>query len=458
MDLILEKLKSIVGSDFWRSTNSENLKYFNDINNYQNGLPSIILLPTSTIQISQILEICNNYKLPVSIQGGMTGLVQGAVPFNNEIVISLEKMNSIVEFDKTSLNAIVQSGVSLENFQNFLDEKDLFFPLDLGSKGSCSIGGNLSTNAGGSRVIKYGMMRSLTLGLEVVLADGTIISNLNGLLKNNAGYDLKHLFIGSEGTLGVITQSALKLFPKPKSQNVAFCGLNKFSNVVQLLLKSKFELGDNLSAFEVLWNPTYKKIITSLKINAPLNMNYNYYVLLETMGHKPEPDNKWFKETLGHFLGEGLILDAIVSSSESDVNKIWSVRENSSTAFRKIPKRMNFDVSINLNDMEAFTTKLNQRLLNEKEVDEILFFGHLGDNNLHAVVICNDYSEKIKNDFYNLVGEFNGSISAEHGIGLEKKPYLHFSRSEEEINLMKQLKSKLDPNNILNRNRIFNIN
>ena len=458
MDLILEKLKSIVGSDFWRSANSENLKYFNDIDNYQNGLPSIILLPTSTIQISQILEICNNYKLPVSIQGGMTGLVQGAVPFNNEIVISLEKMNSIVEFDKTSLNAIVQSGVSLENFQNFLDEKDLFFPLDLGSKGSCSIGGNLSTNAGGSRVIKYGMMRSLTLGLEVVLADGTIISNLNGLLKNNAGYDLKHLFIGSEGTLGVITQSALKLFPKPKSQNVAFCGLNKFSNVVKLLLKSKFELGDNLSAFEVLWNPTYKKIITSLKINAPLNMNYNYYVLLETMGHKPEPDNKWFKETLGHFLGEGLILDAIVSSSESDVNKIWSVRENSSTAFRKIPKRMNFDVSINLNDMEAFTTKLNQRLLNEKEVDEILFFGHLGDNNLHAVVICNDYSEKIKNDFYNLVGEFNGSISAEHGIGLEKKPYLHFSRSEEEINLMKQLKSKLDPNNILNRNRIFNIN
>ena len=457
MELILEKLIPVVGSKGWKNPKNKNVKYLNDITNFKNGDPSIILLPKSTEEIVKIMQICSDYSWPITIQGGMTGLVQGAVPFDNEVILSLEKMNSINNLDKVSLTAIVQSGVTLENFQKFLDNENLFFPLDLGSKGSCLIGGNLSTNAGGTRVIKYGMMRALTLGLEVVLADGTVISNLNSLLKDNAGYDLKHLFIGSEGTLGIITKAALKLFPKPKSQNVAFCGLDNFNQLKELLLKCKVELGNDLSAFEVLWKPTYEFIIKSTDIHGPLPENYKYYVLIETLGNKSEMDDEWFKETLSNFLNNKLINDAVIALSKKDINKIWSVRESTSTAFKTIPLRMNFDVSINLNDIEIFIKKLKKELFNLKEVKDVLFFGHLGDNNLHAVVVCNKLHENIKRIFYSIVSEFNGSISAEHGIGLEKKPYLNLSRSYEEIKLMKDLKIKLDPKNILNRNRVIDI-
>ena len=457
MELILEKLIPVVGSKGWKNPKNKNVKYLNDITNFKNGDPSIILLPKSTEEIVKIMQICSDYSWPITIQGGMTGLVQGAVPFDNEVILSLEKMNSINNLDKVSLTAIVQSGVTLENFQKFLDDENLFFPLDLGSKGSCLIGGNLSTNAGGTRVIKYGMMRALTLGLEVVLADGTVISNLNSLLKDNAGYDLKHLFIGSEGTLGIITKAALKLFPKPKSQNVAFCGLDNFNQLKELLLKCKVELGNDLAAFEVLWKPTYEFIIKSTDIHGPLPENYKYYVLIETLGNKSEMDDEWFKETLSKFLNNKLINDAVIALSKKDINKIWSVRESTSTAFKTIPLRMNFDVSINLNDIEIFIKKLKKELFNLKEVKDVLFFGHLGDNNLHAVVVCNKLHENIKRIFYSIVSEFNGSISAEHGIGLEKKPYLNLSRSYEEIKLMKDLKIKLDPKNILNRNRVIDI-
>ena len=244
------------------------------------------------------------------------------------------------------------------------------------------------------------MMRALTLGLEVVLADGTVISNLNSLLKDNAGYDLKHLFIGSEGTLGIITKAALKLFPKPKSQNVAFCGLDNFNQLKELLLKCKVELGNDLSAFEVLWKPTYEFIIKSTDIHGPLPENYKYYVLIETLGNKSEMDDEWFKETLSKFLNNKLINDAVIALSKKDINKIWSVRESTSTAFKTIPLRMNFDVSINLNDIEIFIKKLKKELFNLKEVKDVLFFGHLGDNNLHAVVVCNKLHENIKRIFW----------------------------------------------------------
>ena len=457
MELILEKLIPIVGSSGWKNPDSNNTKYLNDITNFKNGTPSIILLPQSTQQITKIMHICSDFNWPISVQGGLTGLVQGAVPFDNEIVLSLEKMNSIVGIDPISLNAVVQSGVTIQSFQNLLDERNLFFPLDLGSKGSCLIGGALSTNAGGTRVIKYGMMRSLTLGLEVVLADGSVIRNLNSLLKDNSGYDLKHLFIGSEGTLGVITQASLKLFPKPKSQNVAFCGLDHFSQLIDLLVRCKNDLGDDLSAFEVLWKPTYELIINSTDVKPPLSKDYNYYVLIEIMGNKIKVDDEWFEKVLGGFINDKLINDAVLSSSKKDVNNIWAVRENTSTAFKKIHKRLNFDISLSLNTMEIFIKKLTKKLTMLKEVQEILFFGHLGDNNLHAVVVYNEFTEKIKKTFYSLVGEFGGSISAEHGIGLEKKPYLGFSRTKNEIKLMKDLKNKLDPQNILNRNRIFDL-
>ena len=306
------------------------------------------------------------------------------------------------------------------------------------------------------RVIKYGMMRDLTLGIEVVLADGTLISNLHNLVKDNSGYDLKQIFIGSEGTLGVITKATLKFYHEPKTQNVAFCGVDSLDELLNLLISCKKELGSDLSAFEVLWKSTYEFIICSTSIKAPLPTKYNYYVLIETLGNKPAIDDKWFSETLSKFLSKKIIKDAIISSSQKDIKNLWNVRNNTSTAFKTIPLRMNFDISVNLNLIQKFVAQLEKEILAFKEVKDILFFGHLGDNNLHAVVICHELKEKIKKIFYKIVGEYNGSISAEHGIGLEKKAYLHLSRSKQEIKLMKDLKGRFDPQNILNRNRIFN--
>ena len=281
MELILEKLIPIVGSKGWKTPNIENAKYVHDITNFKNGKPSIILLPKSTQEVIKIMQICNDFCWPVSVQGGMTGLVQGSVPFDNEVILSLERMNSISNFDRVSQSATVETGVTLEKFQKFLEKEGFFFPLDLGSKGSCFLGGNLATNAGGTRVIKYGMMRDLTLGIEVVLADGTLISNLNNLVKDNSGYDLKQIFIGSEGTLGVITKATLKFYHEPKTQNVAFCGVDSLDELLNLLISCKKELGSDLSAFEVLWKSTYEFIISSTSIKAPLPTKYNYYVLIE---------------------------------------------------------------------------------------------------------------------------------------------------------------------------------
>ena len=456
MELILEKLIPIVGSKGWKTPNIENAKYVHDITNFKNGKPSIILLPKSTQEVIKIMQICNDFCWPVLVQGGMTGLVQGSVPFDNEVILSLERMNSISNFDRVSQSATVETGVTLEKFQKFLEEEGFFFPLDLGSKGSCFLGGNLATNAGGTRVIKYGMMRDLTLGIEVVLADGTLISNLHNLVKDNSGYDLKQIFIGSEGTLGVITKATLKFYHEPKTQNVAFCGVDSLDELLNLLISCKKELGSDLSAFEVLWKSTYEFIISSTSIKAPLPTKYNYYVLIETLGNKPAIDDKWFSETLSKFLSKKIIKDAIISSSQKDIKNLWNVRNNTSTAFKTIPLRMNFDISVNLNLIQKFVAQLEKEILAFKEVKDILFFGHLGDNNLHAVVICHELKEKIKKIFYKIVGEYNGSISAEHGIGLEKKAYLHLSRSKQEIKLMKDLKGRFDPQNILNRNRIFN--
>jgi FAD/FMN-containing dehydrogenase len=289
-----------------------------------------------------------------------------------------------------------------------------------------------------------------------VLADGTLISNLHNLVKDNSGYDLKQIFIGSEGTLGVITKATLKFYHEPKTQNVAFCGVDSLDELLNLLISCKKELGSDLSAFEVLWKSTYEFIICSTSIKAPLPTKYNYYVLIETLGNKPAIDDKWFSETLSKFLSKKIIKDAIISSSQKDIKNLWNVRNNTSTAFKTIPLRMNFDISVNLNLIQKFVAQLEKEILAFKEVKDILFFGHLGDNNLHAVVICHELKEKIKKIFYKIVGEYNGSISAEHGIGLEKKAYLHLSRSKQEIKLMKDLKGRFDPQNILNRNRIFN--
>jgi len=334
------------------------------------------------------------------------------------------------------------------------------FPLDLGARGSCTIGGNISTNAGGNRVIRYGMTRDLVLGLEAVLADGTILKGVRKYMKNNTGIDLKQLFVGTEGTLGVVTRAALRIFPAPAEQQVALCALSSFDHVRALLDLSRTRLGGELTAFEVMWNEYYRLTTELVKgVAAPLPTNHPFYVLLESSGSDGERIRTDLEEMLAGALDGEIILDATIASSGAAAAAIWKIRDSSVELGRALgPAGVGFDVSLAIDKMEAFANAVNAGL---KRIDKdayAIVFGHAGDGNLHVNAKyppTTDRYEEISNLVYGITGDFAGSISAEHGIGMLKRPYLGLSRTAEEIETMRTLKRALDPHHILNPGRIF---
>lgn len=422
--------------------------------------PDLVLRPATTEQLSEIMRLCHTADQPVVTQGGMTGLVEGARPRAGEIVISLERMNAIENLDEKSGTMTVQAGVPLQTVQEHADAHGWLYPLDLGARGSCTIGGNLSTNAGGNRVIRYGMTRDLVLGIEAVLADGTIINSLNRLIKNNTGYDLKQLFIGSEGTLGIVTRAVLRLSAKPRSQNVAFCAAPDFGSVVELMGHLKSGLGSTLSAFEVLWPSTYQLTIDTVPgLKAPLPKNDHFYVLAEAMGADPTRDRELFDAVLGEALEKGHILDAVIAKSKTEITELWDIRDGMAEAMGNQRPAVGFDVSLAVGDMEAFTEQCASRAARTWNDASVWVGGHLGDGNLHLMVKAGDRSpqptDEINGIVYGLVGEMGGSVSAEHGIGILKRPYLGNSRSPEELALMRSIKQTMDPKNLLNRGRIL---
>ena len=455
MELILEKLIPIVGSKGWKSPNKEDTYSISKIADYKNEIPSIILLPRNTEDVIKIMQVCNDFYWPVSLQGRITGLTQGTASIDKEVILSLERMDTITNFDKSSQSAIVETGITQEKFNLFLEEKGLFFPFDTSAKGNCFLGKNLATNVGGSKIIKYGLIRNRILGVEVVLADGTLISSLDNSIKGNLDYDLNKIFLGTSGMLGIITKASLKFFQKPKTQNIAFCGANSFDEVINLLKSCKKELGSNLSAFEVIWKSTYEFLVNFTSIKAPLPEDYEYYVLIENLGNKIKIDDDRFSDTLRKFISKKLIRDSFVSSSQKDIKKIWNVRNNISKAFEKFPLRIVFNISININHIPKFVAKLDNDLQLLNVSKGMFLFGNIANNNLQVILLCNKSKENIKKAFYKVVAEYSASISYEHEIGLEKKSYLNFNRSKQEIKFMKELKSNFDPHNILNRYQFF---
>jgi FAD/FMN-containing dehydrogenase len=369
-------------------------------------------------------------------------------------------MKRIEVIDRFTSTMTVEAGVELQTIQERAESQGLLFPLDLGARGSCTIGGNLSTNAGGNRVIRYGMARALTLGVEAVLADGTVVNGLNKLRKNNSGYDLNQLFIGSEGTLGVITRAVLKLQPKPRSQTVALCGAASFDQVAELLLYCQQHLAGDLTAFEVLWDNTYQLIATHLpEVQLPLQPQYGFYVLVEAMGSEPARDRELFVSTLNQALESGLVADCVIADTEKQIEGIWRVRDAAAEVITGAGFMHAYDVSLNVGDMGYFGDEVARRLTDQWPATVVGLFGHVGDGNVHIVVNVGPDTRQahrqIDEVIYGLVQELQGSISAEHGIGMMKKPFLGFSRSEEEIALMRTLKQSLDPKGILSPGRIF---
>jgi len=419
----------------------------------------VILRPRNTEELSKTLIVCNKFKQPVVPHGGLTGLVESAITNENEVIISSERMINIEEVDVTGRTLTAQAGVKLQTIQEEAESKGMFFPLDLGARGSCTIGGNASTNAGGNRVIRYGMTRELILGLEAVLADGKIISSMNKMLKNNAGYDLKQLFIGSEGTLGIISKVVLRLQEKPLSQNTALLAAESFQQVSELLKHADSMLGGNLSAFEVMWRDFYLLVTSPPAINKPpIDQKYPYYILVEYSGSDQVKDSERFNLILEKALEKNLITDAVIAKSESDRRKLWAIRDDVEQQYQYGPIKI-FDVSLPINCMESYIKDVREKMSEYWKDFNCTVFGHLADCNLHIItaVGANDPSSirKMEECVYEPLRSFRGSVSAEHGIGLEKKNYLEISRTDEELSLMKSLKNTLDPNNILNPGKIF---
>ena len=424
-----------------------------------------IVRPATAEQVSAVLKLCHAEGQAVVPQGGMTGLVHGGVPNQQEIALSMERMSSIIEIDPDTATMTVETGITLQSAQEAADARGLMLPLDLGARGSATIGGNLSTNAGGNRVIRYGMMRDMVLGLEAVLADGTIISSLHKILKNNTGYDLKQLFIGGEGTLGIVTKAVLRLRPKPLSQNTAFVAVDGFDNVTQLLRDLDGRLSGTLSAFEVLWSSAYEVMTGEFSQNIkPLPLGPSHFVLIEALGGDPDSDQDRFENALGAAMEKGLVVDALIAQSEADRQRFWAIRDDVPAirdTFRN-GGQASFDISVPISEMEDYLATVESDLKARWPHAQFISFGHLGDSNLHLGAHIGPETEQYHHEIEEIVlGPLQGrggSISAEHGIGLKKRAFLGLSRSPDEIAVMRAMKLALDPKNILNPGKIFAVN
>ncbi|MEL6672495.1 MAG: FAD-binding oxidoreductase [Bacteroidota bacterium] len=421
-----------------------------------------LLLPRNTDEVSGIMRICHQHRQAVVMHGGLTNLVGGTEASQDLVVISTEKMNQIEEIDPASRSITVQAGVILETVQEAVKEQQLFFPLNFGAKGSAQIGGIIATNAGGLRVFRYGMTRQLVLGLEAVLADGTVISSMKKLIKDNSGYDLRQLFIGSEGTLGIVTRAVLKLVEAPRSRVSAWVALAHYDRVVDFLKFMDGGMAGTLSGFELMWEPTFiTQSSPPATVKAPIPYGHPYYVLLEGLGSDQAQDQERMISLLEKALAEGIILEAAPASSESERLRFWKVREEVDVMAFQTPHPQQFDISLPIPLIGEVIAEIRAELERIPEVVVVHSFGHVADGNIHILVGKSEQNQalidQINEVVYRPLTAIGGSVSAEHGIGEDKKPYLSYCRTEAEIQLMRHLKRSLDPFNLLNPGKLLSM-
>ena len=421
------------------------------------GHTKLVLKPSSTDEVSNILKYCNENMLAVVPQGGNSGLVGGSVPVFDEIVINLQRMNQIHSFDEVSGILVADSGVILEVADNYLGERGHIFPLDLGAKGSCQIGGNVSTNAGGLRLLRYGSFHGNILGIEAVLPDGTVMDDLSKLRKNNTGYDMKQLFIGGEGTIGIVTKISIICPRRSPAVNVAYFGLESYDHVQQAFREAKGQLSEILSAFELMDGRSQKLVNRVTGKKMPLEGEHPFYCLIETSGSNADHDGEKLEKFLEHVMENEIVQDGILAQDQTQIQELWTWREGITECLGHDGGVYKYDLSIPIHELYDLVNETRDRLTSEgllgtddsHPVVDVVGYGHMGDGNLHLNVPVRRFDKSVEKALepwvYEWVQKRNGSISAEHGLGVTKKPYVGYSKSETMIRLMKQIKDLYDP-------------
>ena len=463
----INKFRKIVGNKNVITDKNDMQKYLKEWRGVYTGVAGAIVKPKSTKEVSNILKFAYRKNISCIPQGGNTGLVGGQIPFNRDhIVISLERLNKIREINPTNQSVTVEAGLILSDLQKKCDENNLIFPLSLASEGSCSLGGNIASNAGGVAVLYYGNTRELVMGLEVVLSDGSIINNLKTLIKDNTGYSIKDLFVGSEGTLGVITAATLKVFPKPKNIYTALLSVNSPKQSIEILNHIRNNLSIPLTAFELMNNFSIELVNKHMdKASIPIE-KFKWLILVEFSSIEVSKNEKdKIENLLNEILHQNLAKDIFISQSLKQAKDMWYIRESISEAQKKEGGSIKNDISIPIKDISKF---INNAEKISKEVipgSRSVIFGHIGDGNIHFNIsqpIKSDKDKFLKKDkklrkkINDLTIELNGSISAEHGIGLTKKADLK-KYMKKDVELFKLIKKSLDPKNIMNPGKIIDI-
>lgn len=452
-------LRGALGDDRVRVGDEIGERSMTDWTHHAPARAAALLVPRSTQEVSRALAICHEARQPVVPQGGMTGLAGGAIASATDIALSLEKLAGIEEIDTASATMTVLAGTTLQAAQEAAEAAGFELALDLGARGSCQIGGNLATNAGGNRVIQSGTAREQVLGIEAVLANGAVLSSMNKMIKNNTGYDLKQLFVGSEGTLGVITRAVLRLHPPRASRHTALVAVDGYDAAVALLRKLSARFGNDIGAFEIMW-PDFFDFGVSLtpSVRSPFEAEHPLYALIEHAGFDASDTGERFATFLAEAFDANAVRDAIVAQSVSDARALWRIRECTA----EFPARLdpiNFDVSLPIGSIGRFVDECRAALDARWPSNRSYYFGHIGDSNLHVTVDGHSVPGVSHHDVYafvyDLIVPYHGSVSAEHGIGLLKREFLPLSRSPEEIAAMTAIKRALDPHGILNPGKLI---
>ncbi|MBU2874929.1 FAD-binding oxidoreductase [Marinobacter salexigens] len=422
--------------------------------------PVAIVLPKTTEQVQALVRFANENRVALVPSGGRTGLSAGAVAASGEVVIAFDNMNQILDFSTSDRLVRCQAGVVTEQLQNFAEENGLYYPVDFASAGSSQLGGNISTNAGGIKVIRYGMSRDWVAGLKVVTGKGDILDLNKDLEKNNTGYDLRHLFIGAEGTLGFITEATMKLSRQPDNLTVLVLGLNDLGNTMDVL--KTFQGGLDLTAYEFFSHQAMGHVLAHGQVPAPFETEAPYYALLEfeaTSDQVMEDAMNLFEQCMEN----GWVLDGVISQSETQAQNLWQLRERISESIAPRTPYKN-DISVVVSKVPGFLQEIDELVAEQYPDFEIIWFGHIGDGNLHLNILKpedmakEDFFEKcqqVNKWVFEIVEKYQGSVSAEHGVGMTKKPYLQYTRSEAEIAYLRGIKQVFDPNGIINPGKIF---